>query len=169
MHWLVISSTLFDIHQEKCTGGAVYESPDKTLNIKLTQLGFVDDVVNRTNLPFSEPNPDQQLEQLISQASKDSQLWRDLLESSNQALELDKCKFQVIHYRFEDDGEPTLVTDPDPPHPLQVQDKDGNPVTIEHVPNHEPIKYLGFKKCCGSQAKQLTELTAKADNFGNVL
>ena len=57
MYWLVISSTLFDIFQQKCTGGATYQSPDKTMTMQLFQSAFVDDVINRTNANWEAPNP----------------------------------------------------------------------------------------------------------------
>jgi hypothetical protein len=50
-YWLLISSTLYDIYEREATRGATYETPDHKITIKLTQLGFVDDVNNRTNLP----------------------------------------------------------------------------------------------------------------------
>ena len=133
MYWLIISSTLFDIYQEKSTGGATYESPDKQMTLTLYQLGFVDDVMNRTNLSWEVEDPDQAMAELIEQASKDSQLWHDVLESSNQTLELTKCKYHVIHYDFEESGAPILVTDSDPPHPLQVHSATGEPKTIKHI------------------------------------
>ena len=134
----------------------------------LYQLGFVDDVMNRTALPWNLPNPQESLTQLIEQASQDSQLWHDLLESTNQTLELQKCKYHVIHYDFEESGQPSLVVNPDPPAPLSVQDKTGSPVTITHVPNDQAIKYLGFHKCIGTQTQQKAALLKKANDYARV-
>jgi hypothetical protein len=75
MYWLLISSTLYDVYVRQARRGAVYKSPDGLINTKLYQLGFVDDVNNRTNLPWVEiTNDDEHLKQLIHQASTESQL-----------------------------------------------------------------------------------------------
>jgi hypothetical protein len=76
MYWLLISSTMYDVYAQKATRGAVYHTPDGNITIQLHQLGFVDDVNNRTNLPWrDDQNTDEQLEQLLHQASNDGQLW----------------------------------------------------------------------------------------------
>lgn len=169
MYWLVISSTLFDAYQQRCTGGATYHSADKSMTLQLHQLGFVDDVMNRTNHSWETPDPDEALTALIDQASQDSQLWRDLIESSNQALELNKCKYHVIHYNFANDGEPMVSTSDQPPAPLRVHDNTGQPVTITHVPNSKAIKYLGFLKCIHNQTEQKDALKKKADGYARVV
>jgi hypothetical protein len=49
MYWLSISSTLYDIYKKEVTREATYETLDQKITIKLTQLGFIDDVNNQTN------------------------------------------------------------------------------------------------------------------------
>jgi hypothetical protein len=100
MYWMLISSTLYDIYATKVTRGAQYETPDQKITIKLTQLGFVDDVNtvgisvvddvnNCTNLPWiNYTTPYTQ--QLLQMASQASQLWHNILEAANQSLELTK-------------------------------------------------------------------------------
>ena len=169
MYWLVISSTLFDIYQQKCTGGATYQSADKSMTLHLRQLGFVDDVMNRTNWSWDVEDPQEVLEDLLAQASRDSQLWKDLLESTNQALAPDKCKYHLIHYDFKENGAPQVSTEAHPPAPLQVQSTSGETVTVKHVPNNKPLKYLGFLKCIDNQKKQRTVLTEKANDYARVV
>ena len=137
--------------------------------MQLFQLGFIDDVMNRTNASWEVEDPSEGLESLITQASADSQLWRDLLEASNQALELTKCKYHVMHYDFADSGAPVLSVDDEPPFPLKVKDSHGNPVPVTHVPNSQAIKYLGFLKCIGNQTQQKAALMEKADDYARVV
>ena len=169
MYWLVISSTLFDVYQQKATGGATYQSPDGTLTMQIYQLGFVDDVMNRTSMPWDTTTPHESLTDLIHQASLDSQLWHDLLESCNQTLELQKCKYHVIHYDFADNGKPILQVQADPPAPLAVNNASGQPITITHVPNDKAIKYLGFHKCIDNQTQQRAALLKKANDYARAV
>ncbi len=53
--WLVISSTLFDCH-EQLGHGAQYDSPDRTETQKLNMIGFVDDSAGQVN-DFAHETP----------------------------------------------------------------------------------------------------------------
>jgi hypothetical protein len=66
MYWLLISSTLYDIYAREVMRGARYETPDQKITIKLTQLGFVDDVNNQTNLPWTNLTNTSDLLQMAS-------------------------------------------------------------------------------------------------------
>jgi hypothetical protein len=113
MYWLLISSTLYDIYEREAAGGATYETPDKKIQIKLTQLGFVDDVNNRTNVPWTNEEPASTAE-LLRVASQDSQLWYDIMEAANQSLELNKCKYHVMEFTFKPSGKPVMVIHENP-------------------------------------------------------
>jgi hypothetical protein len=58
MYWLLISSTLYDVYAQKARQGAIYTTPDGATSKQLYQLGFVDDVNNRTNLPWDDATHD---------------------------------------------------------------------------------------------------------------
>ena len=73
-----------------------------------------------------------------------------------------------MHYDFEESGAPTLSLDP-PPAPLQVQDSNGNNVSMEHVPSNQPIKYLGYLECIGSKTGALEKIKATADDYARVI
>ena len=173
-YWLLISSTLYDVYCSKTTGGATYNSPDKTLTVKLHLLGFVDDVSNRTNL---NPNVDSQelnniLDALIEQASRDSQLWHDILTGANQELELNKCKYHFVHFDFKPNGQPVMAEEPDPANPqhrLTITSRDGNPAPIQFVQSSKAIKYLGCQKCPGNQNQQKQSLQARCNDFARVI
>ena len=166
MYWLVISSTIFDIYTSK-SKGVLYSHPTSEYSVALHILGFVDDTNTRTGDFHSHPMPP--IESLIEDASKDSQLWHDLLEASNQTLELSKCKYHVIHFDFEASGEPKMVEQNRPPVDLKIKDKTGNPVTITHLPNQKAIKYLGCLKAPNSNRQQYRALQAKCDDFARVI
>ena len=171
-YWLLISSTLYDLYCSKTTGGATYATPDRQLSTTIHLLGFVDDVNNRTTLHPSVDSSSLQdvLHQLIEQASKDSQLWHDILLASNQELELTKCKYHVIYHSFHDStGAPTIVDEAQPPASLNVRDKQNQPVAIQHVRSSEAIKYLGCYKSPTNQRQQLQALRRKCDDYARVI
>ena len=170
MYWLLISSTLYDVHAQHARRGSIYHSPDKAIKIQIFQLGFVDDVNNRSNLPWDDIADDQDyLQELIDQASQESQLWHDILEAANQSLELTKCKYHVMHFEFKPSGKPEMVVESQPPAQLQVRDSNNNPVTITHVPSNEAVQYLGCQKAPVSQKQQKQALQKKCNDYGRVI
>ena len=173
-YWLLISSTLYDLYCAKTTGGATYSSPDKSVTVRIHLLGFVDDVKNRTNL-WTAANSAllaTTLDQLIAQATKDSQLWHDILTTANQELELTKCKYHFIHFEFDENGSPSMVDDPNPQqpqYPLTIQGKDNQPVRITYIPSSQAIKYLGCQKCPANQDQQYQALLKKCNDYARVI
>ena len=88
------------------------------------------------------------MEALLATATQHCQLWNDILTSSNQQLELTKCKYHAVYYDFDTNtGEPTMVDKPNPPIPVTVDNSNGNLVKIEHVPVSKDIKNLGCRSC----------------------
>ena len=166
MYWLVISSTLFDVYTDKAQG-VLYSDPIGDLTIKLHILGFVDDTNNRTGNFLCHPQPP--MSTLIAEASKDSQLWHDLLAASNQALELSKCKYHAIHFKFQSSGEPFMVEEAQPPAPLQINNSAGQPVTIKHISSSTANRYLGCYNAPRSNSTQAKILKDKCDDFARVI
>ena len=141
----------------------LYTSPDGSVTAEILQLGFVDDVNNRTNLPWQrQDDPHAQVCALIDQASEDNQLWNNLMESVNQQLELTKCKYHVMHYDFKPSGEPQMVIEQQPPTHLTVTNAANQPVHITHVPSDKALQYLGCHKCPMNQHKQEQVLNPNA-------
>jgi hypothetical protein len=103
--WIIISSTLFDIHLEKANG-ATFCSPDRSVEIAFSIVGFVDDSNCQTNdfLADSQPSP----AALAKLAEDDAKLWSSLLWLSGGYLELQKCSYHFIHFQFATDGTPSM-------------------------------------------------------------
>ena len=170
-YWLLISSTLYDLYGKRTQGGAHYSSPDKQHKVTVRLLGFVDDVNNRTTLPLSVNMAEVHnvMEQLMDQACRDSQLWHDVLVCANQELELTKCKYHVLHYAFKPNGEPEMVDSEEPPAPLVITGKTGEPIPITHVKSSKAIKYLGCQKSPASQVEQKASLARKCTDYARVV
>jgi hypothetical protein len=120
----------------------------------------VDDVRNSTN-DFGNNNVT--LEELTAQASKESQLWHDIMWVCNQKLELNKCGYHALVYEFLTSGEPKIVNNPEST--LLVYDHVGQPLQIQQWPANKAKQYLGTKKSISNHAPQLETLTAKCNEF----
>jgi hypothetical protein len=165
--WLVISSVLFNCYEEKAYG-AVFESPDCTIRMKLFRSGFVDDTAGYVNkfLEDFSPSP----KEMIRMLTHDSQLWSDLLWTSGGALELPKCMYHYWHYQFTLPGRPYLQASQIGP---DFFIKTGDRTQTEKVPSlsaYKLYKTLGYYKSpCGSQAKQLQVLMTQCDYHARIV
>ena len=106
---------------------------------------------------------------LIEQASKDSQLWHDIIEAANQQLELTKCKYHIMHVDFKPTGEPQMVVEAQPSQPLLVTNASGQPVHITHVPSDQALPYLGCQKTPLNQTKQHQVLKEKCNSYARMV
>ena len=81
--WVVVSSRLFEIHEDHAFG-ASFRSPDGTISTGITMVGFVDDCYGSINDFESNYVP---IHKLMKRAKFDAQLWSNLLSASGGALE----------------------------------------------------------------------------------
>ena len=83
--WLLISATLFDLH-DKFAHGATYQDPSGETSVQLKMSGFVDD----TDASLNDWQPQHQikLDALLTVLAHDAQIWNDLLFVSGGKLEL---------------------------------------------------------------------------------
>ena len=165
--WLVISSVLFKCYEDKAYG-AIFESPDRKLRMKLFRTSFVDDTTSYVN-KFCQDIPPKPKE-LIAMLTHDSQLWSDLLWKSGGALELPKCSYHYWNYEFNATGRPVLQGFQVGPN---VNVYTGDRSKIETVPScsaYTAYKTLGYYKSpCGSQATQYSVLKKKCDNHARIV
>lgn len=68
--------------------------------------GFVDDTKGQTNdMMLLTPMP---LRQFIARMQADTQLWGDLLHVPGGALEIQKCNYYAMEWKFQPSGIPEL-------------------------------------------------------------
>ena len=109
--------------------------------MEVKAIGFVNDVRTSVN---AFDNNQLTLDQLMSMATHDSQLWHDILTAANQALELPKCGYHAMIFEFTPTGEPILVEDPESN--ITLHDPRGNPFQINKWKTTVATKYLGAHK-----------------------
>lgn len=165
--WLFISSTLFDCY-EKEAHGAIFESPDGSIHVKLFMTGFVDDTNSRTNdfLASTPPTEDE----LLSLATKDAQWWSDLLWSSGGKLEPAKSNFHHIRYDFMPSGEPVLRGGTAFSKPMDIVGGDGTITQLKPISCYTAHKSLGcHKDPRGSLRTQRKVLDDKCRDYARIV
>jgi hypothetical protein len=157
--WLFISATLFDVH-DTFARGATFQDPTGSTTVHLKLSGFVDD----TNATLNDWKPQDQMDltSMLALLAHDAQLWNDLLFVSGGKLELSKCSFHVLQFKFKPDGEPTPELQEPPPITLRDSES-SNHITINGLRADQPHKTLGhWKAPAGKPIKQLQAIKQKA-------
>ena len=83
-----------------------FYSPDKTINIKIYTISFVNDTSSSTNnFILPEPAP---LTHYANLAIHDAQWWNDTLQLSGGVLEDSKSSYHFMYYELTRNGHPVL-------------------------------------------------------------
>ena len=169
--WLMISSILMDCLAE--IGGDM--TMTDMIDEKIIQQwidGFVDD----TSL-FSNINPgtvDDTISNLQKKLKHDMMKWKELLEASGGKLELSKCFYYILSWKYDDEGnampmsideqrrecEQITINDNDDELEVRIDQKE---VNVAH-------KTLGcYKAIDGNEVEQIKYLKSKSDKYGYML
>jgi hypothetical protein len=93
---------------EHCHGVSFCDPTNKTEH-RRTSDGFVDDVTHFYNKGLKHSlTTTVRVEDVIRGLEKEGQTWERLLWSTGGKLELTKCLYYILHYRFAPDGTPTM-------------------------------------------------------------
>ena len=128
-------------------------------------LSYVDD----NNISYNGA-PHKLIADVIQQTQHNAQLWNNILTSTGGTLNLLKCFFQVINYRFSQNGAP-LVAPTDPEWFINITDKsDGSSQTVQAISAYTPYKSLGtIQGLCKKQDNQFEILLAKSKRLTQAL
>jgi hypothetical protein len=159
--WLHSSSFLMDILDDHSYGFRA-SSPEKKVNIKVHNQGFVDDtsiMVNGGTTPA----------ELVLRLQHDAQTWSNLLSSSGGLLQLSKCLYYIVDFQFDNTGNPIMIV---PEHtPLQVTTgTDITPQFIQIVQPEAAHKTLGcLRTLDGNESIQFRFLLEKSKDWAALL
>jgi hypothetical protein len=149
---------LFDVHTSLAFGAEI-QDPSGIVKVKVSISGFVDN----TNKCVNEwhPQQDSRIDQLMAKVQSDAQLWNDLLYVSGGKLELTKCSYHPLRFRFTPDGTPTAEMTLPPT--LNIIDSMMHvEVPLRPLACYAPHKTLGhWKAPPGCAATQLSILRTK--------
>ena len=136
-------------------------------------IGFVDDSNGQTNC-FLLDETGQTVDEAMKQTQRNAQNWSDLLNVSGGALELSKCSYHVLSWKFSAQGDPVLYPDRTRYSPITVTDRQtGISHDLEYLSPYTAHKTLGhYKDPAGNQKEQHRQLQRKSDEVvafcGNV-
>jgi hypothetical protein len=103
--WLLTSIILFNI-MAKISHGISFTDPQGVEQLQRTMEAFVDDTdvaVINSEQPYTS-------QQLVDILQIDAQHWEKLLFTSGGKLELSKCFFYIMHWKFSPEGIPSLTS-----------------------------------------------------------
>jgi hypothetical protein len=169
MIWCFLSSLLYDCYDLKAYP-AQYCNPDWSNQSRITMIGFVDDSNGQVN-SFYETEDLAHLQELIRKAQHNASQWSSLLHATGGALEISKCSYHVMYWKFSIPGAPVLSNIKSEIPPLQVTDPlTDNIQVLEFLPPSVAHKTLGhYKEPVGIQKMQFRQLKEKSDRITEFL
>jgi hypothetical protein len=145
----------------KISHGLIFTDPTALEQFKRTMEAFVDitDVaVNDAEIQYTS-------QKLAQALQTDAQHWEKLLFASGRKLELTKCFFYIMYWKFSADGITSLTKKAQLPHQLMLQQ--GNkqePTESDQKDCSEPHKTMGVTKAPDrSQTGKIDKLTRKCN------
>jgi hypothetical protein len=165
--WLFICSTLFDAFEEDAHG-ALFESFDKKLSIRIFMVGFVDDCSQRVNDFSAFPQPTAL--QLVEMMTHDAQRWSNLLFVSGGILEPSKGSFHLNEPAAMSTGKTILQGRKDAPPLILTAGSNGKEIRIKQLSAYESHKTLGFHvNPAGTTKKQLAVSIEKSKQMARLV
>lgn len=170
--WLLVSSLLMDCLGQLGNGMTMTDVMGKRTLRQLID-GFVDDTSLFTNLlkSFIDSND---IETLTSRLRHDMVAWKELLEASGGKLELTKCFYYILTWKFDKKGNPIPTTIPEQrlvANPISIPDSDRNTeVLIQQKEISEAHKTLGCYKCIiRNEEAEILYLTTRSNALANMI
>ncbi len=169
MIWCFMSSLLYDCYDLQAHP-AQYCTPDRNTTCRVSMIGFVDDSNGQVNSFFEEDNLTT-LRSMINKAKDNATLWSQLLQATGGALELSKCSYHVLYWKFLAQGAPVLSNIKSEIPELEVLDPiSATTYTLEYLPPTMAHKTLGhYKDPSGLQKTQYRQLKLKSDSVTDFL
>ena len=168
--WLLISSLLIDCLEE-LGGGMTLSDTQNLVVIKQWLDGYVDDTSLFTNLPTA---PVSNIQQVVDALQHDMCAWATLLEASGGLLEISKCFYYILAWKFSDEGDALPMTLEEIKHitnPITIYDsntKINTNITLKCVT--ESHRTLGaHKTMIGCEKMQQEVLQEKSDAFAAIV
>jgi len=173
----VIVSTLIISLMKNKTDGIQFTAPLTSKEINRIIDGFVDDTTlwqntfkaSMENLNHVEESPAIQIQQLQARA----QWWEELLHATGGRLELDKCFYYILQWKFDKEGKALLATLPDLQQYNSIvfrQSETQNNETITHRDCHNSHKTLGvMENPSGNNGGERERLQTKASKMAQLM
>jgi hypothetical protein len=153
-----------DLLSKNAHGIKMYDITHSTKYIQQWIEGFVEDTSIFKNLEYGDEN----ISLLKQKIEHDGQLWAKFLHISGGALELPKCFFYILSWKWDKWGNPSPQTNQEQqiPNPtLQIDTiNDNNKITQKEAETSH--KTLGTYKCLfGTEQDHFKHLSTKSDEY----
>ena len=136
--WLSHLIVMFDTIQKYCKGW-IFSSPNQEVTFESPGVGYVDDVT----LGTCNKNEDETPQSLIQRINNIAAFWEKLLHTNGGMLELKKCFWVLIIWKWID-GVPKMSTVRDTPATLDlIQSQTKENITVDRKEASEAPKVLG--------------------------
>ncbi|KAI2497605.1 hypothetical protein MHU86_16911 [Fragilaria crotonensis] len=167
--WCFLSSILYDCYDEVAFKAA-YLSPNRERRTELGMIGFVDDSNGQTNA-FEDPETIHTPKQILQKMKANATAWSRLLAVSGGSLELSKCSYHVLTWKFTASGSPVLYNDRENYGTVTVPDAlAGEDQELQYLSTYEAHKTLGhYKEPAGTQRVQFKKLQDKSKELTSFL
>ena len=142
-----------------------------TIKIKQWIDGFVDDTSIFTN---QDSNNNEDPNTLAHALQQDASAWNALLAATGGKLELSKCFFYILHWTFDEEGNPHPMTKTElEAHGVSISIKETgqeSATTIKHLDCKTAHRTLGlYKSPTGDQTEQLEKIQEKSKKISDRL
>jgi hypothetical protein len=165
--WLLISSLLMDLLEQRANGMTMIDVADETV-IKRYIEGFVDDTSLFINIKFIS----QCAQTMTKFLAEDGCRWAGLLEASGGKLELMKCFYYLLTWSWNEKGEavPQTIQQQAVTSPVTLISSENTPIQLQQREVNMSHKTLGTHKCLdGDESEHIKALEKKSTNLGNLV
>jgi hypothetical protein len=163
--WVGISSLLFEA-QDLLGIGLSLTNPTRSISHKRHSDGFVDNTTGYLGRLIQWLRNKPSIATVFQELQNDTQIWERLLWTTGGLLELEKCRFYIVHWKFNANGIGSMMSKAEmrTPTMLLTEGDTGSLQKVDQLHLDESFKTLGIHKTIsGHQGKQITEMKTKSD------
>jgi hypothetical protein len=165
--WAAISSLLFEA-QEILGTGVSFQNPTRNIPHHRNSDGMVDNTTGYHGIQPKWSRERPSISTLFNGIKRDAQTWERLLWTSGGLLELSKCRFYIVYWRFDPGGQGKQMFKEELHNPmlLLTEGNSGTLQEIEQLDLDDPFRTLGtHKTISGDQSIQIAKLKEKSDAY----
>jgi hypothetical protein len=163
--WAAVSSLLFEA-QDLLGMGFSATNPSRSITHKRHSDGFVDDTTGYNGNLAAWLALTPTISTVFTGLQHDAQTWERLLWTIGGLLELSKCRFCMVCWKFDANGKGTVLSKAELNNPdmLLTEGDTGRLQKAQQLDLNDAFKTLGIHMTIsGNQAMQISEMTKKSD------
>jgi hypothetical protein len=169
--WVAISSLLFEAQDLLGTGLAL-TNPTRDISHKRHSDGFVDDTTGYHGQLQKWLRNRPGIGTVFQGIQHDAQIWERLLWTTGGLLELEKCRFYIVYWKFNADGRGSMMSQAEmnTPTMLLTEGDTGRLQEVKQLDLDDAFKTLGIQMTIsGNQSVQISEMKRKSDEYARGL